>query len=152
MEIIAHVLSSNLQGITRTIIVEHIGPGLGLSTIFEPRNLLHCIYWMLADAVSAGMVQQCAHCRRPFIAHGKTRYCPPLLDQQEVSPCMNRDKQRRHRVKNKARDLRDKGLSVKQIAEALGEEQQQVRAWVGSGTTRRRRRPRRVSTRRRVPC
>jgi hypothetical protein len=142
LEIIAHALSPNLQGVARTLIVEHVGPGLGLSNTFKPRNLMDCIYWMLADAVTAGMVQQCAHCHRPFIAHGKTRYCPPLLDQQGISPCMNRDKQRRFRTKARAKTLRAEGLSVKRIAKQLGEEEGNVRVWVNAKVRRAKRRRR----------
>lgn len=100
--IIAKILNSNLEGIQREIVVEYVPATedegkcvLGFTSSFSFNNLLDCIYWLVADAVTAGKIRACLYCGKPFIApNDKTKYCPPL-QWETVSRCMNRAKQRR---------------------------------------------------------
>jgi hypothetical protein len=100
------ILNRNLTGVSRVLIVEHQDNGhQGFASLFEPRNLLDCAYWHLADAAIGGWVRRCANprCGAFFVAKSeKVKYCPPPMGNQGVSPCMNRHKQQVHRDKDAA--------------------------------------------------
>lgn len=106
--IIQNVLNANLAGVSRCLFVEWQDDSAtqGFTSLFSNRNLLDAVYWHLADAAVGGWVRQCAdpRCRSFFVAKNeKVKYCPPPMGYQGVSPCMNRQKQQKHRDEQKRR-------------------------------------------------
>ena len=63
LHFIENILNQNLTGVSRASIVEPQDNGhQGLTSLFEPRNLLDAIYWQLADAAAIGnRVRRCAN-------------------------------------------------------------------------------------------
>ncbi len=107
LHIISTELRANLTGVSRTLIVERQNDGRqGFTSLFTPCSLLDCIYWHLADAAVGGWVRGCANprCGAFFVAKSdRVKYCPPLMGNRGVSPCMNRHKQQKHRDQNPKR-------------------------------------------------
>ncbi len=105
LHIISTELNTNLTGVSRTLIVEKQNDGRqGFTSLFTPCSLLDCIYWHLADAAVGGWVRGCANprCGAFFVAKSdRVKYCPPLMGNRGVSPCMNRHKQQKHRDQTK---------------------------------------------------
>ncbi|MGE3959943.1 MAG: hypothetical protein AB7H96_24760 [Vicinamibacterales bacterium] len=103
LRVIARVLSRNIEGVRRALVVEPNESGhLELQNQWQPNNLLDCIYWKLADVAMGGTVRHCAdpQCGALFVATSdKMKFCPPPVGNKGVSPCMNRFKQQRHREK-----------------------------------------------------
>lgn len=103
LSVIESILNPNLTGLTRKMQVEwseEKGEQV-INTFFSFGNLLDCIYWLLADAVTNAKIRSCEHCGKPFVApNDRTKYCPPL-QWETVSRCMNRAKQARHRDKRR---------------------------------------------------
>ena len=105
LEIIAHILNENLDGVSRTLLVEpQDDRRLGLTSLFTPLNLLDAIYWLLADAVVGARVRSCLACKRFFMATSdRMKFCPPPMGLAGVSRCMNRFKQQQFRERKAAR-------------------------------------------------
>ena len=107
LHIVSTVLERNLTGVSRTLLVEHQDDGRrGFTSLFRSRSLLDCVYWHLADAAAGGWVRRCANprCGAFFVAKSdRVKYCPPLMGNRGVSPCMNRHKQQKHRDQNPKR-------------------------------------------------
>jgi hypothetical protein len=103
--IISNVLNLNLAHISRKFMpTENAEDRTRIASSLVPPNLLGSIYWLVADALAEARIRSCAHCAAPFVAPTlKTQYCPPLMGTQAVSSCMNRDKQRRFRVKHSSK-------------------------------------------------
>ncbi len=103
MLILTDLLNNNLSGgIRREIGPE--GDSDKIQSVFRFINLLDCVYWHLADAVTGGWVRRCAdpECGAFFAAKSeRVKYCPPAMGNKGVSPCMNRHKQRKHRRKKR---------------------------------------------------
>lgn len=94
---ITDILNRNLEGLSRVLVHEYqTSTGRkGLTSLFDFRNLLDCIYWLVADAIVGGKVRTCGFCGKVFVApEDRTKFCPPLL-WESVSRCMNNAKQRR---------------------------------------------------------
>ncbi len=103
LSIIESILNANLSGVAREMITEwnEARGKQSIATCFVFENLLDCIYWLLADAVTNAKIRSCEHCGKPFVApNDRTKYCPPL-QWETVSRCMNRAKQSRFRSKRK---------------------------------------------------
>lgn len=101
--IIADILNKNLTGIERNLKMEwrEEDNDYRIISLFNFCNLLDCIYWLIADAVTAGKIRACEYCGKPFVApNDKTKYCPPL-PWQTYSTCMNRAKQRKFQEKKR---------------------------------------------------
>lgn len=135
LRVIADVLNWNLGGISRGFVVERqVSGSLGLTSMFLTQNLLDCVYWLLADAVTAARVGLCLECRNPFVVtHDARKFCPRPYDHRvsnEVSPCMNRYKQRMFRLRQKALRLRKDGTPLGRIAAELQLDRGTVREWL----------------------
>lgn len=96
--IISSIINENIRTVSRCLQVEN----QSIVSLFTTHDLLDCIYWLLADAVVSGRVKTCEECGSPFVADNeKRRFCPPT-PHEEISRCMNRAKQKRHRSKQKS--------------------------------------------------
>lgn len=96
LELVSFILTRNLGGVRRAIGFSVKTPRL--VSLFAPQNLLDCIYWLLADAVTGTQLRACPDCGHFFVAtHERMKYCPPPMGIQGPSRCMNRAKVRRWR-------------------------------------------------------
>lgn len=122
--IISHVLDRNLTGVSRELVVEYHDDGQrGFTSLFTFCNLMDCVYWHLADAVVGGWVRRCAYprCGAFFVAKSKrTKYCPPPIGNQSVSPCMNRHKQQSYRDRHRENGRDEPGARSKKKGKKKG--------------------------------
>lgn len=96
LRIVADILNANLGGVRRAVSLEE--KPLRVVSLFQPRNLLDCIYWLLADAVTGEQLRQCPECGHFFVATtDRMKYCPPARGADGPSRCMHRAKVRRWR-------------------------------------------------------
>lgn len=108
LKIIAAILNANLGGVRRAVHVE--GKPLRVVSLFWPQNLLDCIYWLLADAVTGEQLRQCPECGHFFVATtDRMKYCPPPRGVAGPSRCMHRAKVRRWRKGQQEVQPRRKG-------------------------------------------
>lgn len=99
--IIGSIINDNLINTSRHLYLNHEDGNVKLVSRFKFRNLLDCIYWILADTVIGGKVKTCEFCGKLFIADSdKNRYCPKSFD-DTVSKCLNRARQQNFRDRNK---------------------------------------------------
>jgi hypothetical protein len=110
LRIIASILNANLGGVRRFMSVEDEEASRpGLVSLFQPRNLLDGIYWLLADEVAGEQLRTCQACGHFFAATDeRMKYCPPPKGIEGPSRCMHREKMRRFREKRRAREARGK--------------------------------------------
>ena len=111
MHIISMILDGNLGGVTRSLTTQLEGQMtrggkrvdvFRLESHFRFQSLLDCIYWLLTDAVLGRAVKKCIHCGRYFVAtHGKMKYCPPRKGFRGISPCANRHRVQKSRLRKK---------------------------------------------------
>lgn len=109
----SNVLTENLSGISRRVVVEH---GIGSDGVQRPSlwsywlapAMVSIVYWQLANLVSeatSGVWRICPDCGAPFVAiNRRQRFCPPRYGEKE-SRCALRYRQRlfRQRQKNGTR-------------------------------------------------
>jgi hypothetical protein len=88
----------NLEGVRRRVQYD----GTQLQASWGGDSLLESIYTMVTDAATGGRLSQCQACGAVFLqTDERQRFCPPR-EGQEKSACMNRERVRRYRQKERS--------------------------------------------------
>jgi hypothetical protein len=87
----------NLQGVRRR--VEYVNGRL--RSVWGGSSLVESIYTLVTDAVTGGRLAQCHSCGAIFLkTDERQRFCPPR-EGQDKSTCMNRERVRRYRLRQR---------------------------------------------------
>lgn len=89
----------NLRGVRRRVLFRDGAFG----SVWGGDSLLESIYTLVADAVTGGRLARCESCGLTFVrTHDHQRFCPPF-EGQAKSACMNRERVKKYRERQRER-------------------------------------------------